>query len=403
MADLALRRDSIPAEPDRLPVAALLALAMTGFICIATETLPAGLLPQMAEGLGVSQALAGQSVGVYALGSLLAAIPLTIATQSWPRRLVLLLTVLGFLAFNTLTALSQNYWLTLAARIFAGAAAGLAWSLLAGYARRMVAPRQQGRAMALAMVGTPIALSLGVPVGTWLGTAIGWRMAFGVMSALSIGLIAWILVAVPDYPGRKRGAGMRFGRVAAMPGVRAVLSVVLFWMLAHNLLYTYIAPFAALAGMAGRVDLVLLIFGMAALLGIWITGRLIDHALRHSVLIALLAFALTALVLAFLGTSPGILLIATAIWGVTFGGAATQLQTALADAAGQGADIALSMNVVVWNGAIAGGSVLGGILLERGGAASLPPAVFILALIGLGIAFAARGTGFVPGARIIKP
>jgi predicted MFS family arabinose efflux permease len=388
--------------PDRskpLPIAALLALAMTGFICIATETLPAGLLPQMAEGLGVSQSLAGQSVAAYAIGSLVAAIPLTILTQTWSRRNVLLLTVLGFLAFNSLTAISENYWLTLSVRFFAGAAAGLAWSLLAGYARRMVEPQQQGRAMALAMVGTPIALSIGVPLGTWLGTAIGWRMAFGVMSAMTLLLIVWVLVAVPNYPGQKGDSKVSLGRVAKMPGVRAVLSVVLFWMLAHNILYTYIAPFASRAGMSERVDLVLLTFGVAALIGIWITGRVIDRTLRASVLIALVAFSLTALLLTLFGMNSVVLLVAAAVWGITFGGAATQLQTALADTAGEGADIAISMNVVVWNSAIAGGSILGGILLDKGGAVTFPPAVLILAIFALGIAYAARNTGFPPGRR----
>ncbi|WP_395944407.1 MFS transporter [Brevundimonas sp.] len=380
-------------------MAALLALAMTGFICIATETLPAGLLPQVADGLGVSQSLAGQTVAAYALGSLVAAIPLTLLTQTWSRRSVLLLTVFGFLVFNSLTALSQNYGLTLIVRFLAGAAAGLAWSLLAGYARRMVAPHQQGQAMAIAMVGTPIALSLGVPLGTWLGATLGWRLAFGVMSLMSIGLIAWILLAVPNYPGQKAGKGIPLGRVAGLAGVRAVLGVVLFWMLAHNLLYTYIAPFAARAGLADRVDLVLFIFGAAALIGIWISGRFVDRALRASVLVALSIFAITALALILAGSHPAVLLVATAAWGLTFGGAATQLQTALADTAGDGADIALSMNVVVWNGAIAAGSLLGGILLGKGGAGTFPPAVLALTLIALSIAFTARATGFPPGPR----
>ena len=89
---------------ERLPMGALLALAMTGFICIVTETLPAGLLAQISSGLQVSSSLAGQMVTVYALGSLLAAIPLTIATQGWRRRNVLLLTIVGFLLFNSITA-----------------------------------------------------------------------------------------------------------------------------------------------------------------------------------------------------------------------------------------------------------------------------------------------------------
>ncbi len=93
---------------DRLPWAGLLALAMAGFICILTETLPAGLLPQIGDGLGVSEALAGQLVTLYALGSLLAAIPFTTATRGWRRKPLLLLCVIGFLVFNSVTALSLH-------------------------------------------------------------------------------------------------------------------------------------------------------------------------------------------------------------------------------------------------------------------------------------------------------
>lgn len=188
------------ADQGALPVLALLALAMTGFICILTETLPAGLLPQIGAGLHISPALAGQMVTAYAAGSLIAAIPLTRVTRTWPRRQVLLATVLGFLLFNTLTAATSQVAVLLTARFLAEAAAGLAWSLLAGYARRMVPPAQQGRAMALAMIGTPVALSLGVPIGTWLGTLLDWRMSFAVMSLL---LMAWIVLAIPNFPGQR--------------------------------------------------------------------------------------------------------------------------------------------------------------------------------------------------------
>lgn len=386
-------------ESDRLPIAGLLALAMTGFICIVTETLPAGLLPQISNGLDVSQALAGQMVTAYALGSLLAAIPLTIATRGWRRRNVLLLTIVGFLVFNSATALSTNYWLTLIARFFAGVAAGLAWSLLAGYARRMVAPYQQGRALALAMVGTPIALSLGVPLGTLLGSTVGWRMAFWIMSALTLVLIAWVLAKVPDYPGQSAHERMPLRKVFTTPGVRAVLGVVVAWMLAHNILYTYIAPFVAPAGLGGRVDLVLLIFGTAALAGIWITGKRVDRHLRASVLASLAAFALTAFVFGVAPANPAVIYLGMAVWGVSFGGAATLLQTALADAAGKGADVALSMNVVAWNGAIAAAGVVGGMLLETWGAGAFPWALVILATIAFCIVSASHSHAFRPGLR----
>ena len=389
-----------PTAPDRLPIAGLLALAMTGFICIVTETLPAGLLPQVSAGLGVSQAWAGQMVTAYALGSLLAAIPLTIATRGWRRRTVLLMTIIGFLVFNSATALSTNYWLTLVARFFAGVAAGLAWSLIAGYARRMVAPWQQGRALALAMVGTPIALSLGVPLGTLLGATVGWRMAFWIMSALTLVLIAWMLAKVPDYPGQSSHERMPLRRVFLTPGVRPVLAVVIAWMLAHNILYTYIAPFVAPAGLGKRVDLVLLVFGTAALAGIWVTGKLVDRHLRATVLASLGAFGVTALVFGVAPVTPAIVYLGVAVWGVSFGGAATLLQTALADAAGNGADVALSMNVVAWNGAIASAGVVGGMLLGAWGVAAFP--WVLLALVGVAflIAWGAHAHAFRPGLRM---
>ena len=392
---------TLTATPKRLPIGALLALAMTGFICIVTETLPAGLLPLISEGLTISPSMAGQMVTAYALGSVLAVIPMTIATRGWRRRNVLLLTIVGFLVFNSITALSSHYGVTLVARFFAGVAAGLAWSLLAGYARRMVEPEQQGKALALAMVGTPIALSLGVPLGTWLGGLVGWRSTFGLMSALTLLLIVWVLVKVPDYPPQPAHQRLPLRNVLTTPGVRPVLAVVISWMLAHNILYTYIAPFIAPAGMADRVDLVLLVFGIAALAGIWLTAKLVEPLLRSTVLLSLATFAVVCVALGFGGGMPEVIYVGVAVWGLTFGGAATLLQTALADAAGDGADVALSLNVVAWNSAIAGSGVVGGVLLDRWGVTAFPWAMLALVAIGFAIAWGARAHGFKSGPRSV--
>lgn len=380
-------------------MAALLALAMTGFICIVTETLPAGLLPQISAGLGISQAIAGQMVTAYALGSLLAAIPLTIATRGWRRRNVLLLTIVGFFIFNSITALSSHYILTLVARFFAGVAAGLAWSLLAGYARRMVAAHQQGRALAVAMVGTPIALSLGVPLGTFMGSIVGWQTAFWIMSGLALALMAWVIAKVPDYPGQSTHERMPLKAVFTRAGVRPVLAVVVAWMLAHNILYTYIAPFVVPAGLGGRIDVVLLTFGVAALVGIWIAGMFVDRYLRVMVLSSLAAFALTALLFGVGARDPVVVFIGVVVWGVTFGGAATLLQTALADAAGTGADVALSMNVVAWNAAIAAGGIAGGVLLDRLGVGAFPWTLAMLLAAAFAIAWLSPSHAFKPGLR----
>lgn len=385
---------------ESLPMAGLLALAMTGFIAILTETLPAGLLLQMSEGLGISQSLAGQTITAYAVGSLLAAIPLTIATQGWRRRKVLLTAIIGFLVFNSITAFSQSYGLTLFARFCAGMAAGLAWSLLAGYARRMVRPHQQGKAIAIALVGTPIALSLGLPLGTWLGSLVGWRSAFAIMSAMTLFLILWVMVKVPDFPGQGKGERMQLTRVLVTPGVRPVLCVVFVWMLAHNMLYTYVAPFVQPSGLTDRVDLVLLVFGGSSLASIWVIGKVVDRYLRLAVLASLLAFVFASLLFAGWSTSPTMVLLAVSIWGLSFGGAGTLVQTALADTAGNGADVAIAINVVGWNGAIAGGGILGGLLLNSTGVVLFPWVVLGLLALAILIVWSAKRRGFPPGARL---
>ncbi|MEI7181794.1 MFS transporter [Pectobacterium carotovorum] len=379
---------------DRLPIASLLALATAAFITILTEALPAGLLPQMAQGLAVSEAWVGQTVTIYAMGSLAAAIPLTAATQGVRRRPLLLAAIAGFAVANMITALSGSYMLTMAARFLAGVSAGLLWALLAGYAARMVPEHQKGRAIAIAMVGTPLALSLGVPAGTFLGNVIGWRMCFGMMSGLALILMLWVRIQVPDFAGQSAGKRLSLGRVFTMAGVRPVLCAVLAFVLAHNILYTYIASFLAAVGMVAQTGLVLLVFGVTSLLGIWIVGVLIDRYLRALTLACSALFCLSVLAL---GVADGVLAVvytAVAVWGLAFGGAATLFQTALVRTAEGGTDVAQSMLVTAWNMAIAGGGIIGGVLLERLGVAAFSPVLLVLLLIAFVVVWSARQHGF---------
>ncbi|NYD91218.1 MFS transporter [Sphingomonas melonis] len=386
----------LPPSAARLPLSGLLALAMAGFVTILTEALPAGVLPQIGRGLGVSDALAGQTVTIYAIGSLLAAMPLTTATQGMRRRPLLLAAIAGFAIANGMTAVSPVYWLTIAARFGAGVSAGLLWALLAGYAARMVPAALKGRAIAVAMVGTPLALSLGIPAGTFLGSIIGWRWCFGLMSLLTLVLIIWIVARVPDFAGQALGRRHTLRAVLLRPGVRPVLLVTLGFVLPHNILYTYVAPLLVAAGMTAQTGLVLLVFGGTALAGIWIVGVLIDRHLRSLTLVSIALFGAAALLLTIAGETPAIVWVAVAIWGFSFGGVATLFQTALSDAAGDAADMAQSMLVTAWNLAIAGGGIVGGVILQEGGVGGFAPAVLALLVPTFALAVAARRHGFPP-------
>lgn len=385
---------AVPADDRPFPWAGLLALSMAAFITILTEALPAGLLPAIGRGLGVSEAGAGQLVTVYAIGSLVAAIPLTTMTQGLRRRPLLMTAIVGFLVANTVTALSPSYSLTLLARFVAGVAAGLLWALAAGYAARMAPAQLKGRAIAVAMAGTPVALSLGVPAGTFLGTILGWRACFGLMSVLTVVLIFWVLAKVPDFAGEPAGQRRTLRGVLALPGIRTVLGVVLAFVLGHNILYTYIAPFLAGAGMVGQTDAVLLVFGLASLLSIWVVGVLIDTRLRALTLASIALFALAAVMFWLWRDLPLSVYTASALWGLAFGGCATLFQTASAKAAGPAADLAQSMLVTMWNTAIAGGGLAGGLLLERLGPASFAPSLLILLALAWLLTLGSRNHGF---------
>ncbi|MGA5497869.1 MFS transporter [Streptomyces cinereoruber] len=390
------RRAESPSPPGKLNLPALLALATAVFITSLTETLPAGLLPAMGGDLGVSESATGQTVTIYALGTVLTAVPLSAATAGWRRRRLLLTAMGGFALANTVTALSTSYPLTMTARFAAGVAAGLAWALLAGYARRTAPAHLQGKAIAVAMAGIPVALSLGVPAGTFVGRAVDWRTAFLVMTCLTLVLLGWILAAVPDYPGDRpeEGSAPPMLGVLKVPGVAPVLAVTLVFVLAHTLLYTYIAAFLDRLGMGGRADTVLLVFGAASLLSIWAVGALINRRLRALMITGTLLVAVAGGILALFARSPALVYGAVVLWGLGWGGAPTLLQTAAGDAGGERADAAQAMLVTLWNVAMAGGGVVGGLLLDAFGTGALPWSVLALLVPVAAVVVAARTHGF---------
>lgn len=384
---------------ENLPVGRLLAFTTAGFLTIMTENMPAGLLPEIGGGLGVSEALAGQTVTLYALGSVLAAIPVIAMTRSWNRRPLFSVAIAGLLIFNTITALSASYGLMLLARFVAGMSAGVVWGLVAGYARRMAPSHLQGRALAIVAVGQPIALCLGVPLGAWLGGLFDWRTVFWIMSALALVVLIWVRSGVPDFPGQSADQRKPVHQVFLIPGVRPVLFVLFTWILAHNILYTYIAPFLVATETGLRIDIILLLFGISAVVGVWGTGVLVDRWLRGLTLLSLAVFTMAALVLALATHSTVAVVIGIAAWGLTFGGAPTLLQTALADNAGDHADVAQSVLVTVFNLAVAGGGVIGGLIVDKLGPVPLPWALVALIVLSLVSAWSADTHGFQSGRR----
>ena len=379
---------TLGSNAERLPLGGLLALAMTAFITLLTEIMPAGLLSSIANGLSVSESLAGQFITAYSVGALVAAIPVTVLTQGMRRRPLLLFSIFGFAAVNLVTALSRDFSLSLITRFIAGIFGGLVWSLMAGYAVRMSPSHLSGRAIAISGGGGTVALVLGVPLGTLLGRYIGWQAAFGLMSVVALLLTIWVLAIVPDFAGQREDQRRSLTHVLQKGGIRAVLFVVFTFVGAHNLLYIYIEPLIQPSGLASNVDVVLFIFGLGSISGVWLAGALVDRRLRFLAVASIAMFAVATLLLGLWGSSASMVYPAVAIWGLAVGGFATITQTALSRFSGESVDVAQSFYTTGWNMAVAMGGLVGGILLDRAGSASLPwVAISLIAAAFLGTVF----------------
>ncbi|WP_413760894.1 MFS transporter [Streptomyces sp. MMBL 11-3] len=393
-----------------LPWSALLALGTAVFITSLTETLPAGVLPEMSASLSTSSGATGQAVTVYAAGTALTAIPLATATASVPRKPLLLGAMAVFLVANTLTAVAPGYIVLLAGRFLAGVAAGLAWAILAGYARRIAPVGSEGRAIAVAMTGIPVALSLGVPAGTLIGEQVGWRAAFGVVSLLTLAVIGWIGLSVPgvgqpvieradiDRSGLAPGSAKSPLRQAlAVPGVVAVMVTVTTFVLGHTIIYAYIAPYLQHAELGSATDAVLLAFGVACLVSIWYVGRHVDRRPRTLMITGAVLFTLATAALAITATHA-IVWVSAVLWGLGWGGAPTLLQTAAGQAGMRhstaAADIAQAVLVTLWNTAMALGGIIGGLLLQSWGATVVAASAAVLGAVSLLVVAGARHHAF---------
>jgi predicted MFS family arabinose efflux permease len=391
-------------RPLRRPVATkrsglgLVALATAAFVYVTAETLPIGLLPQLAAGLNVREGAVGLLVTVYAGVAGLTAVPLTALTTQRPRRQVVVGAV-ALLALSQFTiAVAPNYDVVMVARVVCAFAHGVFWSVLAPVAARLVAPERVGRATAVVFTGNSLALVLGTPLATALGDLVGWRAAAAVVGAAAAMSVVALRTALPPLTSDARAGNMR-ARMAAIPAALrsqslfAVCAVTVLVVIGHFAAYTYIAPLvrrdAGLTGLA--LSVVLLAYGIAGVGGICLAGWATDRRPR----LAAAACATTvATALALLSTigygSPAFTVAAIVLWGAAFIAIPVCLQSAVLRVAPQSADTASALYVVAFQIGIGGGALAGSILVNAGHLAELPIAGAALAAAGTLVLLVAR-------------
>lgn len=363
----------------RAAVAGLITLFVGAFLTITTETLPMGLLPQMSDGIGVSQSMIGQLVSLYALVTLLVTLPLTAWTSHWPRRRLFVAIMVVFAASNLLLAVATNFAVAIAARLIAAAVHGVLWSMMASYAMHLVPPDKAGRAVATVFAGNSAALTLGVPLGTAVGNALGWRTSFVAMAVISVIVVGAASVLLPQVEGVKSGK-TGVGKTFNTPGIKAIVLTTTLIMLAHFTFYTYIAPYLEDRGIADDgVSGVLFAFGVAGIVGVWTAGILVDKRPRGALLWATGLVTLSMVGLGAINGAPVVTVVLAIILGLGYAALPTLLQSAALEAAPATRTAASALFILAFNFGIFAGAAGGGQFLTHLGVGSLPIIAAVLA------------------------
>lgn len=242
-----------------------------------TEFIVAGILPEIAEDIGVSVADAGLMITVFAIGMIVGTPLMAIATLKLQRRLALSLSLVVFAAGHAVVALTSDFHLVLVMRFVTALATGAFWAVAAVVAAKAVGPRLSSRALGIVLGGGMLANVVGVPLGAFAGQVIGWRGPFWALALLALIAVVPILKQVPVDAGDDPVPSVR-AEIAGLRDVRIWLVLAGAAIICGSSLaaYSFISPLLTQnTGMAGSaVPLVLLVYGVGALIGSNLGGRL---------------------------------------------------------------------------------------------------------------------------------
>lgn len=374
-------------------VLAVVALATGGFAIGTTEFVTMGLLPQIAGGIGVTIPQAGHLISAYALGVVVGAPTLAALGARLPRRALLVWLMVAYAVLNLLSAAVSHYGLLAFVRFLDGLPHGAYFGVSALVASGMVSPERRGRALALVMMGIPVANLAGVPAATLLGQAYGWRAAYVAVGLVSLLTVVMVLLFVPSTPGdasatgRRELAALRHPQLWYAVGASAIGFGGLF------ALVSYVAPITTDVGglPESAVAVFLLVLGVGMVIGNVVAGRLVDWSIEKSLRGAAVGLAL-ALLLYFV-------LAPTGWWAVLAGFLVTVIGSVLAlgfmarlmDAAGHAQTLGAAMSHASLNMGNALGAWLGGVVIAAGYGLRAPLVVgAALALAGLVVLVLAR-------------
>jgi DHA1 family inner membrane transport protein len=368
----------------------ILALAVASFCIGTTEFVIMGLLPEVAADLGVSIPAAGLLVTGYALGVVIGAPIIAVGTARLPRKPVLIGLAMMFVLGNLLCAIAPTYWTLMIARVITAFGHGAFFGIGSVVAASLVPANKRASAIALMFAGLTLANILGVPGGTALGEAYGWRATFFavvVIGLLSVAAIAWLVPAGVAPPGK----GGVAGEVKVLGKLQVWLAMIISALASGSLfaVFTYIKPILTdVTGVSVEsVTWILLLFGGGMTIGNIIGGKLADWKLMPTAIGALVVMAAIHVAFAELSYSAPAAILLIFMWGVITFVIVPPMQMRVVETASDAPNLAATLNQGAFNAGNAAGAWAGGAAISMGiSYADLPFVGAAIALSAFGVA-----------------
>ncbi|GAA1980868.1 MFS transporter [Nocardiopsis rhodophaea] len=364
--------------------AALLALALGAFAIGTTEVVIAGLLPEISVDFGISIPTAGSLVSGYALGMVVGAPLLAALGTRVPRKSMLVWLMVGFVASSLISALAPNYTVLLVGRVLSALVGGAYVGIGAVAAADVVSEDRKARAVAIMFMGLSIANVIGVPGGTALGQALGWRSTFWAVGAIGVAVLLGVLKLVPFSPVAE-GANLR-SELAVFKRGRLWLAygaTALGWAPALAIV-TYIAPMLTdVSGFSdSAVPIVLVLFGVGMVIGTPIAGRLADRALMPAVYSVLITVTASSVLLLLAVHNKVAAVAMFIVFGAAVAAVIPPVQAKVMATAEGAPNLASASNISAFNIGNAVGPFLGGMTISAGFGYASP--IWVAALLGAG-------------------
>ncbi|MGE8302921.1 MAG: MFS transporter [Pseudomonas kermanshahensis] len=346
----------------------LVALAIGAFGIGVTEFAPMGMLPSIATDLSVSIPAAGLLVSAYALGVLIGAPLMTLATGRVPRRYLLIGLMAIFTLGNLMSALATDYASLMVARVVTSLNHGAFFGIGSIVAASVVPPEKRAGAVAAMFMGLTLATIGGVPLATWFGELLGWRTAFWGIAGLGLIAMTTLWYALPNVPLPKSDGVMAEIRVLGRGPVLAALALTVVGSSAMFTVFTYIAPILHSEAQASTafITTMLVLFGIGLTLGnVW-GGKAADRSVDRTLIVSLAV--LIAVLLVFPLLMPWALptALAVLVWGAASFALVPPLQMRVMEAAKEAPNLASAVNIGAFNLGNAIGAALGGAVINAG-------------------------------------